>query len=474
MLTDAYPIMTEEIEAPQVPYSIEAEEAVLGSVIISPEIWSDVNHLRGDDFYIHKHRFIWDALLHLQERGTHIDYVTLTAELERVGTLAECGGPAFLTALISRAPDFYNAASYADIVRDRAARRKKIADAQKAVRDAYNLEMPVEFESAAERFRITSVDSVYDTSEPLAFLVDGLITKGSVNLLVGEGGSKKTWAALDLAVCVSIGKQWLDFPTEQTTVLIVDEESGPRRIRRRLYETLKGHLVKREDKAPIFYTSLSMTNIRSLDDVNRLQVLIEQTRAGLVIVDALADIMPGADENAVKDVQPVFMNLRRIAEETQAAIVVIHHSNKQNGYRGSTAIKGAVDLMLMVESQPESRYITFKAEKARDIHPKVFTANATWQEEAEQFYLSATDAKPKAHMSKSKRFVLRYLAEHPNAPIDEITAAADVCTEATARREVYSLADSGHIERTNSGTGRGNKAQYQLTDKGRDAIKGQE
>ena len=221
-----------------------------------------------------------------------------------------------------------------------------------------------------ERFALSWADSVYDASEPLAFLVDGLITKGSVNLLVGEGGSKKTWTALDLAVCVAMGARWLDFQTEQTPVLIVDEESGPRRLRRRLFETLNGHLVKRDDAPPIAFISLSLTDLRNIDDVNALHAMIEQTRAGLVIVDALADIMPGADENAVKDVQPVFMNLRRVAELTKAAIVVIHHSNKQNGYRGSTAIKGAVDLMLMVESTPESKYVTFTVEKARDIETR--------------------------------------------------------------------------------------------------------
>jgi len=334
-------------------------------------------------------------------------------------------------------------------------------------------------EAQQGRLTLKWADRVYDASEPIEFLIgdetNGLITKGSVNLLVGEGGSKKTWAALDLAVCVAMGARWLDFPTRQTSVLIVDEESGPRRLQRRLYETLQGHLVKREDAPPIAFTSLAQLDMRNPDDVTALSLAIRESNAGLVIVDALADIMPGADENSVKDVQPVFMQLRRVAETTRAALFVIHHSNKQNGtYRGSTAIKGAVDLMLMVESATDSRYVTFKADKARDIEPKSFTAIATWQREGEQFYLSATDVNPKAHLKKSARYVLRYLADHPSAPIDEIMNNADVCTGETARREVYNLVDSGHIERTNSGTGRGNKAQYDLTDKGRDALKGEE
>lgn len=326
-----------------------------------------------------------------------------------------------------------------------------------------------------ERFALRWVDNVYEESAPLEFLVDGLITRGSVNLLVGEGGSKKTWAALDLAVCVSMGKMWLDFETRQSAVIIIDEESGPRRLQRRLYETLNGHLVKRENTPPIAFTSLAMLDMRNADDVTALSLAIRESNAGLVIIDALADIMPGADENSVKDVQPVFMQLRSIAEHTQAAIVIIHHANKQTGsYRGSTAIKGAVDLMLMVESPSESRFISFSADKARDIEPRKFTAVATWQANTSQFYLSATDINPKSTMNKSQFFVLRYLADNPNALVDDIMNAADVCTPETARRTVYTLANSKHIQRTNEGTGRTNKAQYSLTDKGREAIKGDE
>lgn len=325
-----------------------------------------------------------------------------------------------------------------------------------------------------DRFAITWANEVYNASEPLAFLVDGLITKGSVNLLVGEGGSKKTWAALDLAVCVSMGSNWLDFQTEQATVLIVDEESGPRRLRRRLYETLNGHLIQRADNAPIAFTSLNMMSLRDLEDVNALHIMIEQTGAGLVIVDALADIMPGADENTVKDVQPVFMNLRRVAEATRAAILVIHHSNKQNGeYRGSTAIKGAVDLMLMVKSEPSSRYINFQAEKARDIEPKEFTGIATFQGETSQFYLTASEVENKTHFSKSQRYVLLYLLEHGNSTLDDIKNKADTCEPRTAKDAVYVLADKGYVKRTDTG-GRGIQAEYDLTDEGRKLAEGEQ
>jgi len=335
---------------------------------------------------------------------------------------------------------------------------------------------PPAAEETPARFKVQWAKDIQRDVQPLEFLVNDLITKGSVNLLVGEGGSKKTWAALDLAACVAMGKPWLDFQTQQTTVLIVDEESGERRLKRRLYEVLNGHLAPGWESIPIAFTSLSMTNLREPADVNALQLLIEETGAGFVILDALADVMPGADENSVRDVQPVFIHLRAIAECTGAAILVIHHSNKQNGYRGSTAIKGAIDLMLMVDSAAESKYLSFKSEKARDIEPVQFTAVATWQVETEQFYLTASDLKPKtkAATNKSQRYVLRYLTENPEAAVNEIAGSADVCGPGTARRTLYDLVASGHAERTDAGgTGRGVKAAYQLTEKGKE-LAGQE
>lgn len=329
-----------------------------------------------------------------------------------------------------------------------------------------------------ERFKLTWVDRVYEVSAPLEFLIDGLITKGSVNLLVGEGGSKKTWAALDLAVCVATGAQWLDFETKQTAVLLIDEESGPRRLQRRLFETLNGHLIKREDAPPIAFTSLAMLDMRNPDDVSALHVKIIESGAGLVIIDALADIMPGADENSVKDVQPVFMQLRRVAETTRAAIIIIHHSNKQNGsYRGSTAIKGAVDLMLMVDSVPDSKYITFKADKARDIEPKEFSALATWQAERAQFYLTATAVNPKQQFNKAQRHVLRYMLEqegkgNQDIYLDEMADAATICAPRTAENAARNLIDSEHLEATSGGRGRGNRTKIRFTDKGRQLAGG--
>ena len=196
---------------------------------------------------------------------------------------------------------------------------------------------------------------------------------------MGEGGSGKTFTMLDCAVSVAAGAEnWLGYRVAQSPVLIIDEENGPRRLARRLGEVLRGHFAN--ELTPVHYVTLAQFDFRNADDVNALQVLIEKTGARLVIIDLLVDIMPGADENAVKDVQPVFLALRKVATVTHSAIGLIYHANKAGGYRGSTALKGAVDLMLMVDKKADLPNIDLRSEKARDTEPFNFAAAMHFQD----------------------------------------------------------------------------------------------
>ena len=320
-------------------------------------------------------------------------------------------------------------------------------------------------ESKTKRYEILSAFQALQPQPPIEWIVDGLISAGSVNVFYGEGGSKKTWALLDMAVCVARGDAWLNFPTKAGGVLIVDEESGYRRIMRRMGEVLRGHNA--DENTPVSCVSLAAFDFGKPADIGELYNLIITSNAQLVIVDALADVMPGRDENAVKDVQPIFLALRRIAEETQTAIIIIHHANKGGTYRGSTAIKGALDLLLSVESKTGGNEITFKTEKARDTTASSFGATANFM--PDMFWLSASIATDTATFSKGQRYVLRYLLENGASEIKTISNNADTCSEVTARNCTYSLADAGFVARTNGG-GQGAKAVYDLTDKGREAA----
>src|ERR1044071_3305824 len=117
-MTDAYnSLPPENATAPAtptaVPHSREAEEAVVGAVFINPEVYYDVaQFLSADDFYIHRHKWIWDAFTNLHEQRTPIALLRVSNELARRGKLAEGGGPAYLTSLVNQVPSSLNAESY--------------------------------------------------------------------------------------------------------------------------------------------------------------------------------------------------------------------------------------------------------------------------------------------------------------------------------------------------------------------------
>ncbi|HET6846801.1 MAG TPA: replicative DNA helicase [Anaerolineales bacterium] len=143
---------------PGVPHNRESEEAVVGAVLINPEVYYDVaQFLQADDFYIHRHRWIWDAYTSLHEQRIPIDLLTLTEELERKGQLEEIGGRAFLTTLVNQVPSSLNAAAYAHIVEGHAVRRRMITAANSIAAVAYNEDL--------------QIDSVMDEAEKAVFNV---------------------------------------------------------------------------------------------------------------------------------------------------------------------------------------------------------------------------------------------------------------------------------------------------------------
>ena len=112
------------------PHNREAEEAVVGAVLINPEVYYDLaQFLQADDFYIHRHRWIWEAFTRLHEKRIPLDFLTVTEELQSAGQLAEIGGPAYLTALLNQVPTSLHAEAYGRMVEATAIRRRLLTSA---------------------------------------------------------------------------------------------------------------------------------------------------------------------------------------------------------------------------------------------------------------------------------------------------------------------------------------------------------
>src|SRR5512143_2285627 len=161
-LPNDFPYGTEKSPAPAtstaVPHSREAEEAVVGAVFINPEVYYDVaQFLTADDFYIHRHKWIWEAFTSLHEQRIPIDLLTISDELDRRGQLGEIGGPAYLTSLVNQVPSSLNAESYGHIVEGYSIRRKMITAANQIASVAYDEK--------------TNVDDVMDEAEKAVFNV---------------------------------------------------------------------------------------------------------------------------------------------------------------------------------------------------------------------------------------------------------------------------------------------------------------
>lgn len=132
-----------ENELPSQIFSDQAERALLGALIINPD---GVNLLDviAEDFYVHRNRWIFEAMTSLRRRKLDLDYITLIDELDTRGKLEEIGGPAYLSLLVNETASSLNAGDYAEIIKDKARRRAVLVHAQSLAKAAYGSEPPDE------------------------------------------------------------------------------------------------------------------------------------------------------------------------------------------------------------------------------------------------------------------------------------------------------------------------------------------
>src|SRR5690606_13799988 len=120
------------------PQDTEAEQSVLGGMMISKDAIADVvEQLRGTDFYRPAHEIVYDAILDLYGRGEPADAVTVADELTKRGELGRIGGPTYLHTLIASVPTAANAGYYARIVRERAVLRRLVEAGTRIVQLGY-------------------------------------------------------------------------------------------------------------------------------------------------------------------------------------------------------------------------------------------------------------------------------------------------------------------------------------------------
>lgn len=200
---------------------------------------------------------------------------------------------------------------------------------------------------------IDAADFLDEPDEPDDWAIEGILRHPSVTLAVGPGKTYKSFFVLGIAIAIATGTRFLDaFPVaEPRAVLYVQEESARRYLRKRLHGILAGLGLHKETLRGQLHL---MTNQGfRLDQPEQIERLvaegIERYDARVVILDPLRELHH-QDENKAESMLPILQALKRIRDEYQASIVVVHHNNKNPEYsnpadsiRGSTAIWAAMD-----------------------------------------------------------------------------------------------------------------------------------
>jgi replicative DNA helicase len=360
--------MSEQTAMPDkmVPHNVEAEQAVLGALLIDPDaIYKVSTFLRADDFYVAKHEWMYESVTSLHERGEAIDYVTLCDELERREQLAEIGGAAYITSLINATPTALNVEYYGRIVERTGTLRRLIGAAGEIAALAYeDTDNADEVVDRAEQIlfgvsqrRISRdlmpirevVSEYYDRIDylyqhkgetigvPTGFrqidkLLGGL-QKSDLVIVASRPGMGKT--SLMLSFAQNAARKYnqrvavfsLEMSAEQLVQRLIASEAGIDSQRLRL-----GNL--REEEWPVFIQAtgaLSETMI-FIDDTPSISAMQLRTKArrlyaerglDLIIVDYLQLMQTDRHiDNRVQEISLLSRSLKGLARELNIPVVV--------------------------------------------------------------------------------------------------------------------------------------------------------
>ena len=347
------------------PYSREAEEAVLGSVLVNPEVYYDVAHfLNGEDFFLHRNRWIWEAFTSLQDQRQPIDILTVSEELERQAKLGDVGGPAYLTALINNVPTSLHAEAYGHLVAETATRRRLLEAANQIARLAYQSDLQIDevindSEKAvfgvSERRLIHQLQPIkqvlseyYDRIDYLARhkgeaigvptgFIDldrllGGLQPSDLLIIAGRPGQGKSGFCLSAAKNASqlhkkhVAVFSLEMSNEQLVQRLIAQETGIDAQRLRLADV-------NDDEWPLFTQAVSALGDAHifLDDTPAITPLQLRTKCrrlhmefglDLIIIDYL-QLMTGDTrmDNRVQEVSYISRNLKVLARELNVPVL---------------------------------------------------------------------------------------------------------------------------------------------------------
>ncbi|MDO9546690.1 MAG: replicative DNA helicase [Pelolinea sp.] len=399
------------------PHNRQAEEAVLGSVLINPESYYDVAQvLEADYFYIIRNRWIWEVFIKLHENRSPIDILTVSEELENRNQLEEIGGQAYLMMLVNQTPSSLNAEAYAKIVEETSVRRRMLASANEMAKLAYQQDRQIEniidaaeksvFNLSERRIRrdLESIQIVvsqyYDRvsqlsqrSEEIFGVPTGLsdldkvlggLQKSDLLIIAGRPASGKTGFLLTIAKNAALKHKKhvamfsLEMSNEQLVQRMIAQETGINS------QDLRSGKIK-EDQWDVFTKAIEVLGDSKiyLDDTPALTPIQLRTKCrrlhlehhiDLILVDYI-QLMSSESrtDNRVQEVSYISRNLKTLARELNVPVLAAAQLSR--------AVEQRSDKRPMLSDLRESGSLEQDADIVMFIHKK--DALATENEKAQ-------------------------------------------------------------------------------------------
>lgn len=331
----------------QIPFAPEAEEAVLGSVLVNPSAMDVLaEFLKPADFFLLRNNYVWEALSRLHERGESIDYLTTVSELKAMGRVENVGGEVYLIGLFRNTPTSIHAEAYGRIV-ERAAIRRHLMTAADEIRGlAMNENMALEEviaeadnclylatarHIAVRTWEFKSRSQIMEMPD-IEWLIPKLLPVRSLGMIFGASGSFKSFYALDKSIEVAQHKNVL--------YIVAEGESGTK-SRLQAHER---HFRRNTDNLTFCLGAVSLFSDVELMAFKRLAA---RYKPELVVVDTFAMCTGDADENNTRDMKTIVEGCKRMIVELGCAVLVVHHTNKEGKVeRGNASFRNACDTVI--------------------------------------------------------------------------------------------------------------------------------
>jgi len=209
--------------------------------------------------------------------------------------------------------------------------------------------------------------NVFAQGEAATWIIKGILPQADLAVIFGESGSGKSFFTLDLAAHVALGIPYRGKKTVQGAVAYIAAE-GSRGFKNRLKAYAAHHHIELS-ALPITVLAASPNFMRK-DNVDAVRdaILALTPRPVLIVVDTLAQVTPGANENSGEDMGRVLGHCKMLRAATGAMIALIHHSGKDasKGARGWSGIGGAEDVEFEIVRDPHSPQRVATISKLRD------------------------------------------------------------------------------------------------------------